>query len=116
MSDKGEVPEDVMSAEQAVAMGGISPIRAKNDMVVEAVDKIKRELEAKSGMQFESLEVIEYRAQIVSGIDFFIEAKAKELDGDEQTVHLKIYQNSFGVSELTAYQLNKQPEDELEAF
>lgn len=97
--------------------GAISQaVLEKDDEVTEVVEKIKVELEAKSGKKFESLEVIHYRPQLVAGKNYFVKARAKEVGGADQIVHLRIYKPLRGDLELTAYQLDKQLEDELKYF
>ena len=54
-------------------VGGIgNTIYQKDDEVPEIVDHLKSELERKSNLKFKSIEVINYKTQLVAGTNFFV--------------------------------------------
>lgn len=96
--------------------GGLGAVREVDDEVNEVMAKVKPMFEEASGKKFETLEVIHYKTQVVAGRNYFVKAKAKETDGREQIVHLRIWQKLNGELELTAHQLDRQADEELQYF
>lgn len=59
--------------------GGLGPASGYSDEVADLVDEIKPKLEEKMGKQFKSLLVLSYKAQAVSGVNFFVKVSALAL-------------------------------------
>lgn len=55
-----------------IRTGGLGAIKEKDSDVVEVVNKIKPLLEQKTGKKYSSLEVINYKTQVVAGTNFFV--------------------------------------------
>lgn len=53
-------------------VGGLGKVFESDDRVGPVVEKIKPILEEKSGIKFESLDIINYRPQLVAGTNFFV--------------------------------------------
>lgn len=50
-------------------------MKEANDEVNEAVSAVKAELEAKTGKQYKSLEVLNHKVQVVAGLNFFAKVR-----------------------------------------
>lgn len=120
-------------------------MRPSDENVEKIVENVKEELEQKTGSKYESLKVVHYKTQLVSGINYFVkvssrfasclhsatfplimsplfslltrsQAIAKTVDGIESTIHLRIYQDLKKRLELSAHRLDQPYEAELEYF
>lgn len=63
-----------MSSKQDRAMisGGLGAVREKDDEVAEAVRNIKSIFEEKTNTKYESIDIINYKHQIVAGKNYFV--------------------------------------------
>lgn len=52
--------------------GGLGAIKEKDDKVVNIVNEIKPLLEAKTNKKYVSLEVLNYKTQVVAGTNYFV--------------------------------------------
>ena len=50
----------------------------KDDDVAKAVDMIKPQLEEKTKTKYESIEVLNYRSQVVAGKNYFVKVSLRE--------------------------------------
>ena len=59
--------------------GGLGEVFDKDDEITNVVDKIKPVLEEKSGLKFETIEVVNYRTQVVAGRNYFVKVSTCQL-------------------------------------
>ncbi|XP_073473561.1 cystatin-A-like [Aquarana catesbeiana] len=95
--------------------GGLGEVKPSNQAVQVICDLFKAEIEQKSGKNFVTYEAVEYKTQLVAGVNFFVKIHV----GAEQYIHLRIYWElpfeEDGIS-LTAFQLGKTKEEEIVHF
>uniref|UniRef100_A0A8D1HAR6 Cystatin domain-containing protein n=1 Tax=Sus scrofa TaxID=9823 RepID=A0A8D1HAR6_PIG len=77
--------------------------------------KVKSQLEEKTNKTYEKFEAVEYKSQVVAGINYYIKVHV----GGNSYVHIKVfkslpYQNK--PLELSGYQVDKTKDDELTGF
>ncbi|CAH6792308.1 cystatin-A [Phodopus roborovskii] len=95
--------------------GGLTEARPATPEVQEVADQVRAQLEEKTNEKYEKFEAVEYKTQVVAGVNYFIKVDV----GNGQYVHLKIFKGLPGQNEdleLTAYQTNKTKDDELTYF
>ncbi|XP_005071579.1 cystatin-A [Mesocricetus auratus] len=95
--------------------GGLSEARPATPEVQEIADQVRAQLEEKTNEKYEKFEAIEYKTQVVAGVNYFIKVDV----GNSQYVHLKVYKGLPGQNEglqLSGYQTDKTKDDELSYF
>ncbi|XP_011806207.1 PREDICTED: cystatin-A [Colobus angolensis palliatus] len=95
--------------------GGLSEAKPATPEIQGIVDKVKPQLEEKTNQSYEKLEAVEYKTQVVAGINYYIKVRA----GDNHYMHLKVFKSLPGQNEdlvLTGYQADKNKDDELTGF
>ncbi|XP_054567715.1 cystatin-A isoform X2 [Eptesicus fuscus] len=76
---------------------------------------VKPQLEEQTNETYEEFEAVEYKTQVVAGINYYIKVRV----GDDSYIHIKIFkplpqqQQSL---KLTGYQTDKSKDDELTGF
>lgn len=75
------VPRTVIMASerQEPIAGGLGGTRQADDEVVRVVESVKPELEQKTGLKFDSIEPINYKHQVVAGMNFFVKVSTGSL-------------------------------------
>nr|XP_033799308.1 cystatin-A isoform X2 [Geotrypetes seraphini] len=91
--------------------GGTGAVQPATPKIQDLIDQIKSEFEAKVGTCTTKFEAIEYKQQVVAGINYFIKVLI-----DNGCIHLKIfvplpYENKK--PSLTSYQTDKARHDEI---
>ena len=87
---------------------------AKED--IQAIcNAVKADLEGKNGKSFDEFTAIQFRSQVVAGMNYFVKVHV----GEEQFVHLRIYQalpHTGAGPALHSQQDGKTREEEIEYF
>ncbi|KAL1788293.1 cystatin-A [Sigmodon hispidus] len=95
--------------------GGLTEARSATPEIQEIADKVRPQLEEKTNEKYEKFEAIQYKTQVVAGINYFIKVKV----GNCSFIHLKVFEGlnrqNDGL-ELIGYQTNKSKDDELTYF
>ncbi|XP_006091012.1 cystatin-A [Myotis myotis] len=95
--------------------GGLTEAKPATPEVQEIADEVKPQLEAQTNETYEEFEAIEYKTQVVAGINYYIKVRV----GHDSYIHIKIFkplpqqQQSL---KLTGYQTDKSKDDELKGF
>ncbi|XP_077202440.1 cystatin-B-like [Paroedura picta] len=79
------------------------------------VQAVKAEVEAKEGRSFEVFNAVEFKTQIVAGMNYFVKVHT----GDDRYHHLRIHKSLPHENKppaLTSYQSNKEKDEELSYF
>ncbi|XP_052596418.1 cystatin-A [Peromyscus californicus insignis] len=95
--------------------GGLTEARPATPEIQEITDQVKAQLEEKTNAKYEKFEAVEYKTQVVAGINYFIKVDV----GDGRYMHLKVFQGLTRQNEhleLSGYQTNKTKDDELTYF
>ncbi|XP_001364996.3 cystatin-B [Monodelphis domestica] len=95
--------------------GGTSATKPATDETQRIADAVKAELEEKENRKFSTFKTVEFKSQMVAGINYFI----KVLVGEEEFVHLRVFQSLPHENkplQLSSYQTNKAKTDELAYF
>jgi len=94
--------------------GGLAELRGADDEIQAIVDKIRSDLEGKSGKSFSEFKAVSYRSQVVAGTNFFIKIKT----GDDFT-HVRVFRPlaCYGDElELVAHKLGCSEGDAIDHF
>ncbi|KAK1343948.1 hypothetical protein QTO34_014505 [Cnephaeus nilssonii] len=95
--------------------GGLTKAKPATPEVQEIADEVKPQLEEQTNETYEEFEAVEYKTQVVAGINYYIKVRV----GDDSYIHIKIFkplpqqQQSL---KLTGYQTDKSKDDELTGF
>ncbi|XP_034371301.1 cystatin-A-like [Arvicanthis niloticus] len=94
--------------------GGLSEARSATPEVQEIADQVKPQLEEETNEKYEQFKAVEYKTQVVAGINYFIKINV----GGGRFTHIKVFKDLSGEDhfELTGYQTNKTKNDELTYF
>uniref|UniRef100_I3LDP2 Cystatin domain-containing protein n=1 Tax=Sus scrofa TaxID=9823 RepID=I3LDP2_PIG len=95
--------------------GGLTEARPATPEIQEIATTVKSQLEEKTNKTYEKFEAVEYKSQVVAGINYYIKVHL----GGNSYVHIKVfkslpYQNK--PLELSGYQVDKTKDDELTGF
>ncbi|XP_032725425.1 cystatin-A [Lontra canadensis] len=95
--------------------GGLTEAKPATPEIQEIANEVKPQLEEKTNEIYEEFEAIEYKTQVVAGINYYIKVRV----GDNSYIHMKVFkglpqQNS--TLTLTAYQTDKSKDDEITGF
>ncbi|XP_052014892.1 cystatin-A-like [Apodemus sylvaticus] len=95
-------------------LGGTSEARPATPEIQEIADKVRPQLEEKTNEKYEKFEAVEYKTQVVSGLNYFIKIDV----GNGCYIHVRVYRGLSGKDnfELHGYQTNKNKDDELIYF
>ncbi|KFW09172.1 PREDICTED: cystatin-A-like [Eurypyga helias] len=96
--------------------GGLSETKCATPEVQLIADKVKPQLENMENCTYDIFEAIEYRSQVVAGVNYFIKVQVSETE----YVHLKVFEvlpspdNDGPI--LTGFQTGKTRDDPLTFF
>uniref|UniRef100_M3Y094 Cystatin A n=5 Tax=Mustelidae TaxID=9655 RepID=M3Y094_MUSPF len=95
--------------------GGLTEAKPATPEIQEIANEVKPQLEEKTNETYEEFEAVEYKTQVVAGINYYIKVRV----GDNSYIHMKVFkglpqQNS--TLTLTAYQTDKSKDDEITGF
>uniref|UniRef100_A0A670JUB5 Cystatin domain-containing protein n=1 Tax=Podarcis muralis TaxID=64176 RepID=A0A670JUB5_PODMU len=89
----------------------LKPLQAQMGEILQ----VKGQVEEKEGRSFEVFEAVEFKTQIVAGINYFIKVHI----GNDEFLHVRVYKrlpHENKPLELTSYQSKKAKHDELAYF
>ncbi|XP_005090623.1 cystatin-A1 isoform X1 [Aplysia californica] len=95
--------------------GGLVEDKEADQSVQTLIEQVREALETKAGKTFSQYKAVTYRTQVVAGTNYFVKV---QVDADEY-VHLRVFKplpNENRLPELSAYQLCKTKDDELQFF
>ncbi|XP_057162826.1 cystatin-A isoform X1 [Ursus arctos] len=78
-------------------------------------NKVKPQLEEKTNETYQEFEAVEYKTQVVAGINYYIKVRV----GDNSYIHLKVFKGlpqQNPTLTLTGYQTDKSKDDEITGF
>ncbi|CAL1279850.1 unnamed protein product [Larinioides sclopetarius] len=93
-------------------VGGTGDVKEPDENIHQITKQIKNEVQAKTGLLFDEFEPVKYKSQLVNGTNYFIKVK----HAPTQHLHLRVHKSFAGEVTLSAFQLDKKLEDELEYF
>uniref|UniRef100_A0A1E1WX20 Putative intracellular cystatin n=1 Tax=Amblyomma aureolatum TaxID=187763 RepID=A0A1E1WX20_9ACAR len=94
-------------------VGGLSEELKEVDAVVQEIcEKIRPDVENKLGQCLVGFEPINYRTQVVNGVNYFIKVHI----GADHYIHIRAHKSIDGQISFVALQYDKSLEDELEHF
>ncbi|XP_024121053.1 cystatin-A [Oryzias melastigma] len=99
--------------------GGLSKTLDANEEIQKIVEQVKDGVDKMADKCFLNLQAIQYRYQSEKGTLYYIKAYAPVKEGDDNYVHLKIFQKPSdkpGNLELLAIQDNHKRPDPIEPF
>ncbi|XP_055480732.1 cystatin-A [Psammomys obesus] len=93
--------------------GGLTEARPATPEIQEIADKIKPQLEEQTNEKYETYEAVEYKTQVVAGINYFIKIHV----GGGRYIHVKAFRSVHDHDiELSGYQADKTRDDDLTYF
>ncbi|XP_025749086.1 cystatin-B-like [Callorhinus ursinus] len=78
-------------------------------------DQVKPQLEERENKKYATFKAVEFRSQVVAGMNYFIEVQVD----DDEFVHLRVFRSLPHENKpvaLSSYQTNKARHDELAYF
>ncbi|XP_025719258.1 cystatin-B [Callorhinus ursinus] len=78
-------------------------------------DQVKPQLEERENKQYATFKAVEFRSQVVAGMNYFIKVQVD----DDEFVHLRVFRSLPHENKpvaLSSYQTNKARHDELAYF
>ncbi|XP_057553463.1 cystatin-B isoform X2 [Hippopotamus amphibius kiboko] len=94
------------------APSAVQPATAATQAIA---DKVRPQLEEKENKKFPQFKAVEFKSQVVAGMNYFIKVQVDEDD----FVHIRVYESLPHESKplaLTSYQTHKGRHDELTYF
>ncbi|GFT47768.1 hypothetical protein NPIL_358101 [Nephila pilipes] len=93
-------------------VGGVGEIKEPDENIRQITRQVKDEVQSKTGLLFEEFEPIKYKSQLVNGTNYFIKVR----HAPSQHIHVRVHRSFKGDVTLSAFQVDKNLEDELEYF
>ncbi|CAM2097295.1 cystatin-B-like isoform X2 [Lepidochelys kempii] len=95
--------------------GGLTGVRPATPETQQILDEVKLQVEEKEGKKFEVFTAVEFKTQLVAGINYFIKVHV----GNEEFLHLRVFKSLPHENKplsLSSYQSSKTKHDELTYF
>ncbi|KAB1283256.1 Cystatin-A [Camelus dromedarius] len=95
--------------------GGLTEAKPATPEIQEIANSVKSQLEEKTNEAYEEFEAVEYKTQVVAGVNYYIKVRV----GENKYIHLKIFKSLPQQDQsltLTGYQTDKNKDDELTGF
>ncbi|KAM7180995.1 cystatin-B-like [Macrochelys suwanniensis] len=95
--------------------GGVTGPQPATPETQQIVDEVKLQVEEKEGKKFEVFTAVEFKTQLVAGINYFIKVHV----GNEEFLHLRVFKSLPHENKplsLSSYQSSKTKHDELTYF
>ncbi|XP_034643715.1 cystatin-B-like [Trachemys scripta elegans] len=95
--------------------GGLTGVQPATAETQQVVDEVKLQVEEKEGKKFEVFTAVEFKTQLVAGINYFIKVHV----GNEEFLHLRVFKSLPHENRplsLSSYQSSKTKHDELTYF
>ncbi|KAH1183307.1 hypothetical protein KIL84_004799 [Mauremys mutica] len=95
--------------------GGLMGAQPATPKAQQVADEVKLQVEEKEGKKFEVFTAVEFKTQVVAGINYFIKVHV----GNEEFLHLRGFKSLPHENKplsLSSYQSSKTKHDELTYF
>ncbi|KAF7238113.1 Cystatin-B [Varanus komodoensis] len=95
--------------------GGTSDAKPATAETQQIVQEVKPQVEEKEGKRFEVFDAVEFKTQVVAGMNYFIKVHV----GNAEYIHVRIFKSLPHENKplaLTSYQSKKAKHDELTFF
>ncbi|XP_044837375.1 cystatin-B-like [Mauremys mutica] len=95
--------------------GGLTGAQPATPKAQQVADEVKLQVEEKEGKKFEVFTAVEFKTQVVAGINYFIKVHV----GNEEFLHLRVFKSLPHENKplsLSSYQSSKTKHDELTYF
>ncbi|KAM9389700.1 cystatin-B-like [Phaethornis superciliosus] len=95
--------------------GGVGATQPATGETQKIVDEVKSQLEEKEGKTFDVFTAVEFKTQMVAGINYFIKVHV----GNDEFMHLRVFRSLPHKNKplsLHSYQSSKAKHDELTYF
>ncbi|XP_074857285.1 cystatin-B-like [Carettochelys insculpta] len=95
--------------------GGLTGVQPATPETQQIVDEVKQHVEEKEGKTFDVFMAVEYKTQLVAGMNYFIKVHV----GNDEFFHLRVFKSLPHENKplsLTSYQSSKTQHDELSYF
>uniref|UniRef100_A0A8C3EZP8 Cystatin B n=1 Tax=Chrysemys picta bellii TaxID=8478 RepID=A0A8C3EZP8_CHRPI len=95
--------------------GGLTGVQPATAETQQVVDEVRLQVEEKEGKKFEVFTAVEFKTQVVAGINYFIKVHV----GNEEFLHLRVFKSLPHENKplsLSSYQSSKTKHDELTYF
>ncbi|KAH1186186.1 cystatin-B-like [Mauremys mutica] len=95
--------------------GGLTGAQPATPEAQQVADEVKLQVEEKEGKKFEVFTAVEFKTQVVAGINYFIKVHV----GNEEFLHLRVFKSLPHENKplsLSSYQSSKTKHDELTYF
>ncbi|XP_061049142.1 cystatin-A isoform X1 [Eubalaena glacialis] len=95
--------------------GGLTEAKPATPEIQEIANTVKPQLEEKTNETYEEFEAVEYKTQVVSGMNYYIKIRV----GNDRYTHIKVFESLPHQNQslvLIGYQADKSKDDELTGF
>uniref|UniRef100_UPI0037E709E1 cystatin-B-like n=1 Tax=Semicossyphus pulcher TaxID=241346 RepID=UPI0037E709E1 len=92
--------------------GAFGETQEASEKIQKICDQVKPQVEEKTGEKYEVFTALQYRSQIVSGLNFLIKVHV----GGSSYLHLKVYQNLSGGIKLPGVEEEHSKDDPIIPF
>ncbi|XP_004081116.1 leukocyte cysteine proteinase inhibitor 1-like [Oryzias latipes] len=93
--------------------GGLTETRVANEDIQKICNLVKDRAEEMAGKRFDLFGAISYRSQVVAGIMYYIKVYAPH-EGKENFVHIEVFEDLEGNTELVKIQDGHKYPDPIE--
>ncbi|XP_036601806.1 cystatin-B [Trichosurus vulpecula] len=95
--------------------GGVSATQPATAETQQMAEEVKAQLEEKENRKFPVFKTVEFKSQVVAGMNYFIKVHV----GEEEFIHIRVFRSLPHENKplaLHSYQTNKTKNDELAYF
>ncbi|XP_072470929.1 cystatin-B [Notamacropus eugenii] len=95
--------------------GGVTAAQPATAETQRMADEVKAQLEEKENRKFPVFKTVEFKSQVVAGMNYFIKVHV----GEEEFIHMRVFKSLPHENKplvLSSYQTNKAKNDELVYF
>ncbi|XP_004606734.1 cystatin-A [Sorex araneus] len=95
--------------------GGLTEAKPATPEIQEIAEKVKSQLEEKTNETYEEFEAVEYKTQVVAGVNYYIKIRVSE----DVYIHIKVFKSlpqENQTLKLIGYQTDKSKDDEITGF
>ncbi|XP_065575799.1 cystatin-B-like isoform X2 [Artemia franciscana] len=93
-------------------VGGTSDLKAPDETVMQVTASVRPAVEERLGKRFDIFQPVAYKSQVVAGRNFFVKVHV----GNDEYIHLRIYQNIQQQIQLSNVQTGHNRESNIEYF
>ncbi|XP_055965412.1 cystatin-A [Sorex fumeus] len=95
--------------------GGLTEAKPATPEIQEIANEVKSQLEEKTNETYEEFKAVEYKTQVVAGVNYYIKIQVSE----DVYIHIKVFKSlpqENQTLKLTGYQTDKSKDDEITGF